>query len=144
MSTKYWVVKLADNTLHTIGHSKRPKQAEYLEVVEAPIDQITGEPERGEWLQLEDLEVSPGEFERIATVNQMLKNTILAQEAADKLAHEGSEEDKKTLYKADKKKLKALKKNNLQSADDIKAAIIILRDMMLKIEEALLNVDENK
>jgi len=143
MSNYWWVVKTADNSLHTIGNNEEPSSNKYLEVVIAPIDLLTGEPERGEWLQIENIETSPGVFERIATVDQQVKDAILLSEQTSRDDKQAEDDTALANYRQAKRKLKQIKKADLRNAEDIKTAIIILRNALLRVEEKIFNIDEN-
>lgn len=142
MSSQFWVVKLADDSLHTIGYSGKPDHPDYIEVVAAPIDILTGLAEEGIWLQLEDIEQpgDPGNFILTATVDEALKANILAQREVDRLANEAEDDTKVTAFKDLKTKIKDLKKSDLTSAESIKDAIIDLQTFVLEIEKRLLNI----
>lgn len=145
MSLKPWIVKLIDGSLYSFRANHRPVSPRYLDVFPGLIDPLTGSVEEGVWLQLENIEDpdNPGVFILTATVNEVLKASILAGRLADETAKNDAKKIKDDLFKADKKALKAIKLNKLNTAEEIRNAIITLKDMMVKIEEALLNVDEN-
>ena len=136
---RYWVCsKDGGTTLYTVGANFRPQEAIGL----APLDPLTGEIERPEWLQIEDVEVEPGRFEKQASVNQALKNQIQSQEAADKLAKDGAREDFKNELKALKQNLKKVKPQDLQDAQNIRQTLLWLTDAVLKLEKAVFGVGD--
>ena len=144
MAQQYWVV--IDNTdptkLAVIGATPKPKSA----ITRAPIDPLTGLTEEGIWLQIEDIErpEQPGIFDKVATVDEILKNNILGQRAADKIASDLDKKNKNNEFKDIKNKIKGIKKADLSNAESIKQVILDLVDMVLKLEERLINLDEGE
>lgn len=107
-------------------------------ISEAPIDPLTGKPEEAQWLQIENLEVEPGNFQLVATVNEKLKTKILTERQEEELEKDLAKELKKNSIKALKTKMKNLKKTKFNNAEAVKDAIIDLKDFILAIEEELL------
>ena len=143
--SKIYVVKLADGTLHSIEktHGSKPRDPRYIEIVDGLRDPLTGKLEEGVWLQIEDIERpdEPGVFDRVATVNETLKDSILAQRETDRLNNEMARDNKDAEFKGLKRALKRIKKSDLSTAEGIKTAILTIQKVLVKLEERIINID---
>lgn len=142
MKKAYVIKDLNDPTKLKVEYRNKPP----IGGIPAPIDPLTGLPEEGTWLQLEDIErpSEPGVYDRVVTVNETLKNNILGQRAADKLANELEDENKLNEIKSLKATLKNLKKADLTNAESIKQAIVNINDFLIKLDEGFLNIDSKQ
>ncbi len=130
-----------DNDLIVIRvekRSKKPKNA-----VLAPLDSLTGEPERFEWLQIETI---AGVL--TATVNQALKDQILSDEAAKKAQEEADKQADKDQRKIKRDEIKAFKKNQINGLPEIREALSDLVDMVTELDKRVFSLEiqeeENK
>lgn len=76
--------------------------------------------ERADWLQVENIQDQDGNMVPTVTLNQPLKDQILEQEFNDELA----EQAEKNAKEAKKAALKAIKKQDLATVDELKQVIL--------------------
>jgi len=141
MSQQFWVVPdNADPTkLAVIGKTPEPKNA----IATAPYDPLTGLLEEGIWLQIEEIERpdEPGVFDKVATVDDGLKTSILAERETDRLQNENQRQTRDSEFRGFKKTVKRIKHADLSTAEGIKTAIINIQNLLVKLEERSTNID---
>ena len=128
MSNKAYIVKDENGKLHLIKKSYRPKNV----VGFPPKDPITGEYEDARWLQVENIaDPETGELIPTVTVNQVLKDSIKAEEISLK----DNEEKQKAADKALKDdlltRLLAFDETTVKDLNDIKAFMRDIKEYFL-------------
>ncbi len=117
MIKKSWLVPEEGNRskLVVVKSNFRP-----LNALEVPIDPITSLPEDERWLQIENVEVSKGNFKNIVTVNKKLKSEFQSQDLAERKKQNDRKNSRKNKMKEISKRSKSFDKSQILGLEQIR------------------------
>ena len=132
---KFYALLDNDSKIFVVSSTSPPR--EYVSILD--------ERERSEWLQLEKIDHGDGNGKvDTITINQSLKDQILADELSDKLQRDLDYELDKSNLKEAKIIAKLLNKNDLTDLESIRIAFENLNKFVLALEKRLLNIKEEQ
>lgn len=119
----YWIVpsSLNPNTLEVIKRKgQRPKNA----IMRAPVDRLTGEPEEGQWLTIQEVnDPETNQPRKVAVVDKALKAQIRAERRARRDQIRQEQQEEKNKINVLRKKFRDFRKNDISSLEDVQEAL---------------------
>lgn len=142
MSKPYFII-FSDGSQKVEYRSHAPRGGNIESVFTAPIDPLTGNVERAEWLQVEKIDHGNGKVDTV-TINQALKAQIIADKLASDLQKELDNELEKENLKAAKRAAKLIKKSDLTDLESIRSAFDNLNKFVLALEKRVLDIEKEQ